>query len=335
MQVTVILPLYNKAKFVRRALDSIANQTYTDWEAIVVDDGSTDDSAKIAAEYVGKKFRIIQQKNAGPGAARNRGLKETNTEFVAFLDGDDSWLPEYLEHGMAIHKAGDSPLAAVTSGYFEMPGKISRESMWRARSLQEGLQQISPQTTGMHLHYQVAYMSSWSTIARTEAVMRWDGFYDKYRCLYGEDAALWVKFLLNERVSFSFRPLVNFDRGGSALSGNLKDARPLEPFLLDPEVVIASTPPHLLPLAKSFLAIRAAKAATTLGYWGHWREGRKLFQQYRGSHDWSSRFTWMGAAGATPFAGLLGAGHRAMATLLHRYRASKNCSTSDSLVVNE
>jgi hypothetical protein len=318
MQVTVILPLYNKAAFVRRALDSIANQTYTDWEAIVVDDGSTDDSAKIAAEYVGKKFRIIQQRNAGPGAARNRGLKETNTEFVAFLDGDDCWLPEYLEHGMAIHKASDSPLAAVTSGYFEMPAKVSRESMWRSRGLQEGLQQISPQTTGMHLHYQVAYMSSWSTIARTDAVIRWDGFYDKYRCLYGEDAALWVKFLLNERVAFSFRPLVNFDRGGSALSGNLKDARPLEPFLLDPDVVLASTPQQLLPLAKSFLAIRAAKAATTLGYWGRWREGRSLFQQYRGSHDWSSRFTWMGAAGATPLAGLLGAGHRALATLLHR-----------------
>ena len=59
MQVTVILPLYNKAKLVSRALDSIANQTYTDWEAIVVDDGSTDDSAQIAAKYVGKKFRLI------------------------------------------------------------------------------------------------------------------------------------------------------------------------------------------------------------------------------------------------------------------------------------
>src|SRR6476661_1585017 len=143
MQVTVILPLYNKAKLVSRALDSIANQTYTDWEAIVVDDGSTDDSAQIAAKYVGKKFRLIQQKNAGPGAARNRGLKETNTEFVAFLDGDDSWLPEYLEHGMAIHKASDSALAAVTSGYFEFPAEVSRESMWRSRGLQEGLQQIS------------------------------------------------------------------------------------------------------------------------------------------------------------------------------------------------
>jgi len=318
MQVTVILPLYNKAKLVSRALDSIANQTYTDWEAIVVDDGSTDDSPQIAAKYVGKKFRLIQQKNAGPGAARNRGLKETNTEFVAFLDGDDSWLPEYLEHGMAIHKASDSALAAVTSGYFEFPAEVSRESMWRSRGLQEGLQQISPETTGMHLHYQVAYMSSWSTIARTDAVLRWDGFYDKYRCLYGEDAALWVKFLLNERVSFSFRPLVNFDRGGSDLSGNLKDARPLEPFLIDPEVVLASTPQHLLPLAKSFLAIRAAKAATTFGYWGRWREAQKLFQDYRGSHDWSSPFTWMGAAGATPLAGWLGAGHRALARLRNR-----------------
>src|SRR6185312_7639068 len=93
--VSVVLPLYNKAPFITRALDSIAAQTYRNFEAIIVDDGSTDGSGDIAASYPDPRFRVIRQTNAGPGAARNRGVDEAKGEVLAFLDADDEWLPGF------------------------------------------------------------------------------------------------------------------------------------------------------------------------------------------------------------------------------------------------
>ena len=72
MKISIVIPLYNKAPYVRRALDSIAAQTFTDFELIVIDDGSTDDGAAIVENYPDGRFRLIRQGNAGPGAARAR-----------------------------------------------------------------------------------------------------------------------------------------------------------------------------------------------------------------------------------------------------------------------
>ncbi len=94
--ISVIIPLYNKAAYVTRCLESIRNQSFVDFEALVVDDGSTDDSAAIATRVSDPRFRVIRQKNGGEGAARNRGIREARGELVAFLDADDEWNPEFL-----------------------------------------------------------------------------------------------------------------------------------------------------------------------------------------------------------------------------------------------
>jgi len=96
LKVSIVIPLYNKAPYVRRALDSIAVQTFADFEAIIVDDGSTDMGAAVVANYSDPRFRLIRQENAGPGAARNAGIAQAQGEFIAFLDSDDEWLPNYL-----------------------------------------------------------------------------------------------------------------------------------------------------------------------------------------------------------------------------------------------
>ena len=88
---SIIIPVYNVAPYLRECLDSVLAQTFTDWEAICVDDGSTDDSGAILDEYVArdKRFRVIHQKNAGVSAARNRALQVALGEWITFLDGDD------------------------------------------------------------------------------------------------------------------------------------------------------------------------------------------------------------------------------------------------------
>lgn len=94
--VSVIIPTYNRARLVPGAIDSVLGQTYRNLELILVDDGSTDDTAEVLAGY-GDKIRVVRQKNAGPAIARNRGIAVATGEIIAFLDSDDQWLPTKLE----------------------------------------------------------------------------------------------------------------------------------------------------------------------------------------------------------------------------------------------
>lgn len=102
--ISVVIPLYNKEKSIATTLESVLAQTYTDFEVIVVDDGSTDNSANIVRELVNGKwksvndqFRLISQPNAGVSAARNAGILAAKGEYVAFLDGDDIWDKDFLK----------------------------------------------------------------------------------------------------------------------------------------------------------------------------------------------------------------------------------------------
>lgn len=102
--ISVVIPLYNKEKSVRETLESVLAQTYTDYEVIVIDDGSTDNSLNVVQEFVrekckvyGVKCKVITQPNAGVSAARNRGIMEAKGEYVAFLDGDDIWDKDFLK----------------------------------------------------------------------------------------------------------------------------------------------------------------------------------------------------------------------------------------------
>ena len=98
--VSVVIPCYNGAAFLREALDSVLAQTRPPLEVIVVDDGSTDDSAAIAESY-GPPVRVIRQENQGESVARNRGIDEARGDWIAFLDADDVWKPEKLARQLA------------------------------------------------------------------------------------------------------------------------------------------------------------------------------------------------------------------------------------------
>ena len=97
-QVSIVVTCYNYGQFVAGCLASIQNQTFSDYEVIIVDDGSTDNSVdQIRPFLLENRFRCVVQKNGGQANAKNRGINESKAELVAFLDADDQWLPNKLE----------------------------------------------------------------------------------------------------------------------------------------------------------------------------------------------------------------------------------------------
>jgi glycosyltransferase involved in cell wall biosynthesis len=124
-KVTVILPVYNRAASVRRAIDSALAQTYRDFEVVVVDDGSTDDTVAALASY-GSDITVLTGAHAGPYAARNAALRATTSELVAFLDSDDRWLPHKLELQVPLFARKE---VALVFGNATIPG-TGRSTFW-------------------------------------------------------------------------------------------------------------------------------------------------------------------------------------------------------------
>lgn len=117
--VSVIIPAYNRANSIRRAIDSVISQTYNNIEITVVDDGSIDNTEEIIAFY-GDKVRYIYKANGGCSSARNIGIKESRGDFIAFLDSDDSWYPDKIKKQMdAILKKDDYGLCICDINFID------------------------------------------------------------------------------------------------------------------------------------------------------------------------------------------------------------------------
>jgi len=112
MQITVVIPTYNRYALLSRAINSVLSQTYKPIEIIVVDDGSTDNTRDIQSDFPSVIY--IYQENSGVSSARNRGIKSTSSEWIAFLDSDDEWLPTKLEEQVVFHQEHSTILMSYT-----------------------------------------------------------------------------------------------------------------------------------------------------------------------------------------------------------------------------
>ncbi|HUC86983.1 MAG TPA: glycosyltransferase family A protein [Candidatus Saccharimonadales bacterium] len=118
--VSVVMPAYNAAGFITEAIESVCAQTYKNWELVIVNDGSTDDTAAVvqAAKLSKKQLQYIEAENAGPGAARNRGIAAAKGTLIAFLDADDVWEPTKLEQQVACLQSGGYDLVFSSGRFF-------------------------------------------------------------------------------------------------------------------------------------------------------------------------------------------------------------------------
>jgi len=129
--ISIILPLYNKVPFIKRAIDSVLAQTITDWELVVIDDGSTDESPDLVSAYSDRRIRLVKQANSGSAVARNKGAELATQDMLAFLDADDYWAPTHLENLQQLFD--EFPHASLYgTAYFGVGGDgVARESKFR------------------------------------------------------------------------------------------------------------------------------------------------------------------------------------------------------------
>jgi len=223
--ISVVVPVYNGQRDLNEALDSVFAQTFTDFEVICVDDGSTDSSLAVLAQYQ-DKITIVHQANAGQGSARNNGVRRASGEYVAFIDQDDRWYPCKLEQQAAALRA-DSKAVLVYSNSDRMDAQ-SRLTQIGTTLSERPSALASP--LGRLLEEGLVLPSS--MLVRREAFERVGGFDPQLRGFEDFDLSARLKrvgrFLFLEQPALCYRV---HDQGFSA-SGGMSIIRSRERFLL-------------------------------------------------------------------------------------------------------
>jgi glycosyltransferase involved in cell wall biosynthesis len=193
-KITVVIPLFNKEKYIERALVSVLNQTFQDYEIILVDDGSTDSSVVEAKKIRDPRIRLILQQNLGASVARNVGVMHSNSDIIAFLDADDEWISSYLSFMCAlIEKYPEAGAFILDYDRIIAPKKKKRKD----KKITDG---IISNYFKKCLKGRVPITSS-SIAIRKEIFCKLNGF--KKGAYWGEDQDLWARLALNSHIAFS------------------------------------------------------------------------------------------------------------------------------------
>jgi glycosyltransferase involved in cell wall biosynthesis len=212
--VSIIIPAFNAESYLRETLDSALQQTYATCEVIVVDDGSTDGTMVILAEY-GEKVRVVRQQNRGSACARNAGVAAAHGEWIAFLDADDIWLPEKVERQLAA--CGRFAISHTDSVCF---GDALEREILRSS--------FEPPYAGKVLEplLVINFITNSTVMVRREVFRRFGGFDESY--VTCEDWALWLRICAEHKLGYLAEPVVRYrfhKRSKSTMSRRTLTAR--------------------------------------------------------------------------------------------------------------
>lgn len=204
---SVIMPLYNKAPYVRKAVESVVGQTFDDWELIVVDNGSTDGSGEVVANCHDPRIKMLHLKeNIGPGAARNHGVAESTGSFICFLDADDWWEPTFLEEMVQLMERHPGAGIYGTGYYIVKNSKKRLAPIGVEESFSEG------EINYCHVYAKTLCMPLTSiSVCMPRAVFSEAGGFPTDVRL-GEDFLLWIRIALKHKVVLLNKPLSNYNQ---------------------------------------------------------------------------------------------------------------------------
>lgn len=243
--ISVVIPLYNKEKQIINTLRSVLDQTYQDFEIVIVDDGSTDNSVAEVERIQDSRIRLINQKNAGVSAARNRGIQESKGEYIALLDGDDEWQPDYLKTQIElVYKYPKCDVYAVNYCFRDMIG----------HTIPTIINQLP--FTGIDgilaNYFEVASCShppicSISIMVRKGVFESVGGFPVGIKS--GEDLLTWARLACKYKIAYSTKPLAVFVESASDTNVSKAVQRSGgEQFVLDELLKLYSTHPNIVGL---------------------------------------------------------------------------------------
>lgn len=184
-RVSVVIPTYNHAQFIGKALASVCAQTFTDWEAVVVNNFSADDTEAVIASLADPRIRLVNFANHGViAASRNHGMTLARGEFVAFLDSDDCWYPRKLEQCLRLLASGYDAVCHGEAWVSERGG---------ARRLREVFYGPEARASFESLLFQGNCLSTSAVVARRQHLEAVGGFDEREALITAEDYHLWLK----------------------------------------------------------------------------------------------------------------------------------------------
>jgi teichuronic acid biosynthesis glycosyltransferase TuaG len=218
--ISIITPAYNAALFIGQTIDSVVAQSYTHWELIIVDDGSSDQTATIVKEYAKKDPRIqyVYQTNGRQGKARNNGLRKAKGKYIAFLDADDLWEKEKLSVQLATLKKSDVDLVFSDAFLFsDHPSKNQR--MNTNPQLFKGVSGLKQFMGGNKIPIL-------TVLATKESILTCGGFIEDLAVQNAEDYHLWLHMIILGKSFLSIEgpPLAYYRLHSSAVTVNDKEA---------------------------------------------------------------------------------------------------------------
>jgi len=219
--ISVAIPLYNKQNSISSTLQCVLQQSFKDFEIIVIDDGSTDNSILKVKEFEDKRIRLIQKKNGGVSSARNRAIEEAKYNYIAFLDADDYWEPSYLEEqAKLIH---DFPMAYMWGCAWGVLNNSNKQKV--NHSLPEGFRGLI--TDFWEIKRTTNIFCASAVVIKKDAFSV-TGNFDERIC-YAEDLDMWYRIILNFPVVFYNNTLAYYtmDSENRAMNKN----RPLSAIL--------------------------------------------------------------------------------------------------------
>lgn len=203
---SVIIPLYNKAPYVAKAIESVLGQTYRDFEVIVIDDGSIDQSLEVAKTFENKSITIVSQPNSGVSTARNNGLKLAKYPYICFLDADDWWHPTFLEEMKRL--ITDFPDAGIYgSGYYIVKNGQERIA---PIGVPQGFERGIIDYCEVYAKTLCMPLTSISVAIPKHIFDEEEGFKSKLKL--GEDFDLWIRIILKHKAILVNKPLAYYNQ---------------------------------------------------------------------------------------------------------------------------
>lgn len=205
--ISIVIPLYNKEKSIASTLQTVLNQTFSNYEIVIVNDGSTDNSVAEVEKVQDSRIRLIHQQNAGVSAARNRGIKEALGELIAFLDADDEWMPEYLATQIQLYqKYSDCKVFACNYKFRNADGTIFPTNIRNLPFREED---------GILSNYFVVASCShpplWTSavMVKKEAIQSIGGFPVDIKS--GEDLLTWARLASQYKIAYSIKSVAIYN----------------------------------------------------------------------------------------------------------------------------